>query len=198
MSPRTKSQNEKIRIETSKVILGASLKLFSEKGFDQTSVEDIATSAKISKGLVYHYFTSKDQILYTLMKSSFDEMMNMEFVIPENAPPSELLNAWISQAFEQIQSQPVFLRLLFSILFQSSIQKKTSTIVKQFKKAAVDQLEQLFIRLGSSSPRTDSLILGCLLDGIGLGYVLDLGNMPMKDLEQRIHEIFRVIQKEAI
>jgi AcrR family transcriptional regulator len=197
MTPRTKSQNQEIRIKTSKVILGASLKLFSEKGFDHTSVDDIAKSAKISKGLVYHYFTSKDQILYTLMKNSFDEMMNMEFVIPESASPSELLSAWISQAFEQIQLQPVYLRLLFSILFQSSTQKKTSGIVKQFKKLAVDQLEQLFIRLGSPSPRTDSLILGCVLDGIGLGYVLDLGDMPMRDLEKRIHEIFRVLQKEA-
>lgn len=198
MSPRTKSQNEKIRTETSKIILDSSLKLFSKKGFDHTSIDDIAKSAKISKGLVYHYFKSKDQILYTLMKSSFDDMMNMEFVIPENAPPSELLDAWISQAFKQIQLQPDYLRLLFSILFQSSIQKKTSAIVQQFKEIAVKQLEQLFIRLGSSSPRTDSLILGCLLDGIGLGYVLAPDDMPMKDLEKRISAIFGVMKKEGL
>jgi AcrR family transcriptional regulator len=198
MAPRTKSQNHAIRTKTRSVILRTSLKLFSEKGFDHTSVDDIAKSAKISKGLVYHYFTSKDQVLYTLMKDSFDEMVNMEFVIPENAPPSEFLGAWISQAFEQIQLQPVYLRLLFSILFQPSTQKETVAIVKQFKKAAVDQLEKLFIRLGSPSPRSDSLILGCLLDGIGLGYVLDLGDMSMKDLEKRIQDIFRILQKEAL
>ena len=171
MSPRTKSQNEKIRIETRKVILDASLKLFSRMGFDHTSVDDIAKSAKISKGLVYHYFTSKDQIFDALMKQSFDEMMNLESVIPGDAPPSELLKAWISQAFDQIQTQRVYLRLLFSILFQPGTQKKTSAIIRQFKKDAVQQLEQLFIRLGSSSPYADSLILGSLLDGIGLSYV---------------------------
>lgn len=197
MSPRTKSQNEKIRIGTSKTILDASLKLFSKKGFDHTSVDDIAKSAKISKGLVYHYFKSKEQILYTLMKNSFDELMHMESVVPVNASPDELLKTWIAQAFDQIQSQPVYLRLLFSILFQSSIQKKTSAIIQQFKKVAMDQLEQLFTRLGSSSPHADSLILGCLLDGIGLSYVLAPDDMPMDELADRIYETFCSIKKEG-
>lgn len=197
MSPRTKSQNEKIRTETSNIILDASLKLFSRNGFDHTSVDDIAKSAKISKGLVYHYFRSKDQILYTLMKNSFDDIMRMESVIPANVSPSDLLKAWIVQAFTQIQSQPVYLRLLFSILFQSSIQKKTSAIIQQFKKIALDQLEQLFVRLGSPSPRTDALILACLLDGIGLSYVLAQDEMPMDEIAERVVETFCRITKEG-
>ncbi|MGO0985148.1 TetR/AcrR family transcriptional regulator [Clostridioides difficile] len=44
-------------------ILSISAKLFLEKGFDKTSMNDIATTAGISKGAIYHHFQSKDEII---------------------------------------------------------------------------------------------------------------------------------------
>lgn len=44
-------------------ILNASIKLFSEKGFDATRVNEIADAAKVNKALIYYYFKSKEDIL---------------------------------------------------------------------------------------------------------------------------------------
>lgn len=44
-------------------ILSISAKLFLEKGFDKTSMNDIAATAGISKGAIYHHFQSKDEII---------------------------------------------------------------------------------------------------------------------------------------
>lgn len=43
-------------------ILTVSARLFLEKGFDKTSMADIAQTAGISKGAIYHHFQSKDEI----------------------------------------------------------------------------------------------------------------------------------------
>ena len=43
-------------------------KLFLEKGFDKTSMMDIATAAGISKGAIYHHFKSKDEIIKSVME----------------------------------------------------------------------------------------------------------------------------------
>lgn len=56
----TKKYNSQATIET---ILTVSAKLFLEKGFDKTSMIDIAESAGISKGAIYHHFQSKDEII---------------------------------------------------------------------------------------------------------------------------------------
>ncbi len=40
---------------------------FSKKGFAETSMEDIATAAKLSKGGIYHYFGSKTDVLYFIV-----------------------------------------------------------------------------------------------------------------------------------
>jgi AcrR family transcriptional regulator len=45
-------------------IAKVSAQLFAEKGYLQTSMEDIAAAAKVTKGGVYHYFGSKNDILY--------------------------------------------------------------------------------------------------------------------------------------
>lgn len=44
-------------------ILDVSTKLFLEKGFDKTSMQDIANEAKMSKGAIYHHFKSKEEIV---------------------------------------------------------------------------------------------------------------------------------------
>ena len=45
-------------------IAKAAVKLFDEKGYLETSMDDISTAAKLSKGGIYHYFSSKNGILY--------------------------------------------------------------------------------------------------------------------------------------
>ncbi|MFD1416054.1 TetR/AcrR family transcriptional regulator [Oceanobacillus jeddahense] len=44
-------------------ILSVAAKLFLEKGFEKTSMRDIAETAGISKGAIYHHFQSKDEII---------------------------------------------------------------------------------------------------------------------------------------
>jgi TetR/AcrR family transcriptional regulator, cholesterol catabolism regulator len=47
-------------------------KLFSKKGFAETSMEDIASAAKLSKGGIYHYFSSKTELLYYILDNFMD------------------------------------------------------------------------------------------------------------------------------
>lgn len=46
-----------------------SARLFADKGFDAVSVNDITAACGISKGLIYHYYKSKEEILYGVMDS---------------------------------------------------------------------------------------------------------------------------------
>ena len=53
---------------TKKAILDSANKLFSENGFDGTSVNDIAKHAKVNKPLIYYHFGSKDELLDYVLK----------------------------------------------------------------------------------------------------------------------------------
>lgn len=55
-------QEEKSLIARNKII-SAAAKLFSEKGYDETTMQDIMQISGLSKGAIYHYFKSKQEIL---------------------------------------------------------------------------------------------------------------------------------------
>ncbi len=50
-------------------LLESAAKLFSDRGFDATSVDDICSQANVSKGAFYHHFESKQAIFLSLLKS---------------------------------------------------------------------------------------------------------------------------------
>ena len=59
------------------VIFDAACKVIREKGFHQTRITDIAQTAGISYGLVYHYFKSKSELFLTIQKEWLECMLEM-------------------------------------------------------------------------------------------------------------------------
>lgn len=53
-------------------IVDAAVRLFSERGYFQTTIEDIANAVPISKGLVYRYFKDKNDLLYFTLRYVLD------------------------------------------------------------------------------------------------------------------------------
>jgi TetR/AcrR family transcriptional regulator, fatty acid metabolism regulator protein len=71
MGPRmTAAATDKRRL-----ILDAAVRVFARQGFHTCRVSDIADEAGVAYGLVYHYFSSKEQILDTLFLERWDVML---------------------------------------------------------------------------------------------------------------------------
>lgn len=47
-------------------LVDAATRLFAEKGFETTSVQEVVAAAGVTKGAMYHYFQSKDDLLYEI------------------------------------------------------------------------------------------------------------------------------------
>jgi TetR/AcrR family transcriptional regulator, fatty acid metabolism regulator protein len=58
-----------------RLILDAAMRVFARRGFHTCRVSDIADEAGVAYGLVYHYFSSKDQILDTMFLERWDLML---------------------------------------------------------------------------------------------------------------------------
>ncbi len=57
-------------------IAKAAARLFNEKGFLETSMDDISGAAKLSKGGIYHYFSSKNEMLYFICTNFMGLLLN--------------------------------------------------------------------------------------------------------------------------
>jgi AcrR family transcriptional regulator len=54
-------------VDSRQEILRTAARLFQQRGYDATSMNDVATALKLSKGGLYHHFQSKDEILFEIM-----------------------------------------------------------------------------------------------------------------------------------
>ena len=58
-------------------ILKASRQLFSARGFEQTTMEEVALRAEVSKATLYNYFTNKDSLLMGIAEAALDEIRQL-------------------------------------------------------------------------------------------------------------------------
>ncbi len=61
----TEKRKKELEAQRRGQILSVALRLFYDKGYKNTSMTDIAKEAKISKGLIYHYFKNKAELLFS-------------------------------------------------------------------------------------------------------------------------------------
>ena len=76
MSPRTPQQFREIREEKMTLIMDVALEHFSNIGFHATTINHIAKHAGISKGLLYNYFKSKEDLLAAILNRSLTDIYN--------------------------------------------------------------------------------------------------------------------------
>ena len=71
-SEHRSEQRSENRPEPRQEILRAAARLFQQRGYHATSMNDVAAALKLSKGGLYHHFESKDEILFHIMSHAMD------------------------------------------------------------------------------------------------------------------------------
>jgi AcrR family transcriptional regulator len=94
-------------------ILEVAEKLFSEKGFEGTSIRDISKHAKINIAMVSYYFGSKERLLEALiLYKTSDLKLQLENLLQENLEPIEKVNKLIEIYINRISCNKGIFRVL--------------------------------------------------------------------------------------
>ena len=104
MSPRTKQQYKEIRETTREKILSVALELFAKKGYHAASISQIAKKAKISKGLMYNYFASKEKLLDKIIQEGFNSLAEMKYEGKRGIDPEKQLEEFIDAVLDNLYS----------------------------------------------------------------------------------------------
>ena len=88
--------------------------LFKRKGFNGTSMQDIASEVGILKGSIYYYFNSKDEIFREVLNKGISPILKKaELLKGKNLPPAEKLRELIKDLFNYIMDNNYSLVLFF-------------------------------------------------------------------------------------
>jgi TetR/AcrR family transcriptional regulator, repressor for uid operon len=81
MSPKVSTQ---YKIELRERILHSAVTIFSKNGFDKSRMEDISLEAGISKGTLYLYFKSKDELFFAICENNIKKLKEqLDFLLAQ-------------------------------------------------------------------------------------------------------------------
>jgi AcrR family transcriptional regulator len=87
---------ERKKQQTRETIERVALKLFAERGFDETTVADIAEAADVSARTIFSYFDSKEAILFCEESSSFERLKEMLEQRPPGMTTADAMREFLS------------------------------------------------------------------------------------------------------
>lgn len=188
MSPRTKEQLQELKEARRDQILMAALELFSEKGYQNTSISDIANKASVSKGLLYNYFVGKEELLNAVVLFAFKETTEVadNLYDTNTKSPKQVFTTLLDEYFVMLKEQQDLIKLTLSLAVQVSAMPSVHDTIKMVYNNLIEQLEAVFISLGYKNPKKEAMLLGAIVDGIAIQYMLDTENYPVDEMKKLI------------
>jgi AcrR family transcriptional regulator len=163
-------------------ILRAALRLFGQRGYDETTVEEIAREAGVAKGLLYHYFRSKEEVLERVLLAGFEILEDAMAAARSVADPRGRLERLLEDFAELLRREAGFFRLYTSLLIRLPSRPHLRRLVVQASEGLLGELQELLEALGIRNPRTEAYRLGALLDGIAVDYLVMGDAYPLEEV----------------
>jgi outer membrane protein len=99
-------------------LLDVGLRLFANRGYAGTSVQDITDEAQVTKPTLYYYFGNKEGLFQALVDHAMDERLRlMQEAAPPEKPTVDQLAEIITALTDFARRQPDLLRLTFAVVF---------------------------------------------------------------------------------
>jgi len=100
-------------------ILKAAATVFAAKGFDRATIADIARTAGIAEGSIYNYFTSKDDLLISILREAIQPPVESVSAMMQSAsvdalPPEQMLTLMAQNLVTTIRQNAHLFRILLS------------------------------------------------------------------------------------
>ncbi|WP_030340219.1 TetR/AcrR family transcriptional regulator [Streptomyces sp. NRRL S-1022] len=184
MSPRSASVNEEMRRRSRERLLQAAVELVGERGFEATTLGDIADRAGSARGLVSYYFPGKRQLVqsavHRLMHRTLEEALERE---PHTEDGRERLARAIDAILGLARDRPVLMRQHMAGLLQAE-----GFVQCPEQRRLAELLSDTVARYGAQNVSADYPMLRALLMGAVYAALVPGVPMPVPALRDELFQ----------
>jgi AcrR family transcriptional regulator len=149
-------------------IIVAAKRVFSEKGFNKATMEDIAHEAELSPGTLYLYFKNKEELYASLSLRILQYLhIRVEHVIKEDLPPEQKMDALVEAMYDVYAFDPLILINMFHL--------QSSETLKNLSPKLMAEIEEL-------SRKSIGAIALIFEQGIDAGLFIDRHPVALADI----------------
>ena len=165
-------------LDKRRILIDAAVRVFARRGYHAARVGDIAEEAGVAHGLLYHYFSSKEEVLETIFNETWSELLEAVRDVEESGDPARvqlrhvaaiLLRSW--------RRQPDLVRVLvLEVTRSAQLGQRVSDVRDAF--AAIERIVTRGQEAGDLrsdlDPRLASVVFYGAIEEILTGWVLEL------------------------
>ncbi|HEY6076558.1 MAG TPA: TetR/AcrR family transcriptional regulator [Gaiella sp.] len=171
--------------EKRRLILSAAVRVFARDGFHTSRVGDIAEEAGVAHGLLYHYFSSKDEVLLTVFSENWSDLLvRFEGVEASDEPADEKLRGLVKILLRTWRNDPALVTVMVREVGRSPhLATQVDDIGRAF--AVIQRVVEQGQADGVFRPDIDPLLASWVIYG-GLEEILTgwvMGRLPDGDEE---------------
>ena len=172
MSPRSKTLSQQMKAESRNAIVEAALELFAKNGFSATTTDAIAKKARVSKGLIFSHFSSKEELLISIMDDALERWFSAFNFSKDDTPPKEKFISFIDSWLNLITTDPYMVRLGLQLNLDDAYRKIVTKKGSEYLERFFGNTKKLLKQLGSKHPDLDCYLLMFFFDGVTANYTV--------------------------
>jgi AcrR family transcriptional regulator len=192
------TEREKAKEITKSRVRKFALALFSVNGYYQTSIAEITTNARISKGLFYHYYSSKESLLEEIILESIESLLNyLPHINEEDFNDDKLVYFINNVILPSLDEDKTHWEFLIFLLSQQPLYKTAFNYLT--KSSAFIEYENIlrgfFKEKGYENPDIEVKLFTSSLMGICIQYISNPSDIPIKKIMSQFTN--NIITKKA-
>ena len=145
-----------LTIDKRRLLLEAAVRVFARRGFHAARVGDIAEEAGVAHGLLYHYFSSKEEVLETIFRETWADLLAAVRDVEESGEPAqEQLRQVAAILLRSWRRDPDLVRVLVRGVARSSeLDRRVGDVGDAF--AAIERIVRRGQEAGELRPELDA------------------------------------------
>lgn len=129
-----------------RALLDVAARLFATSGFDRTSISEIAATAGVSKALLYHYYSGKDEVLFDIIDGHIRDLIAQVTAADDpGLPPQEHLLALITAVLEAYRDADTMHKVQINELGKLSGEQQQ--VIRALERELVTVMARAIIRI---------------------------------------------------
>jgi len=188
---KTANETTEEHQKTRERIIAAASKILAEKGYDATTLREIAREAQAGPGLVHYYFGGKDALLVEALQAAGQRFHQRMEQLIQHMPADQTLETLLTRLHERVEQEPEVYRLryesfslgLHNPAIAPGVRERLAQRREEIGSVVSKVLEDSEQTPGVKHPSLDSTVLAALLlslfDGLALQKIMD----PTFDLD---------------
>ena len=183
-------------------ILEAAMTVFAQKGFHRSKMEEVAVAAKIGKGTIYEYFTSKRQLLQALHGYMLGKLKEYYAeALKDIEEPPEIIRGFLAAALASFREWEPFFYVFCDVWAEAGRAEQQSLLRMQLREAYKSSIDDLVVVVEAGvaggffqcdQPRLAAEHILACVDGLALHYLYD---EQAFDLDEMTESLTRAVMR---